>query len=161
MGGPPGRTIRPLRQAECRVGMSRRSMRLWSHSSTSVSTQPTLLAPSRTRLGNWPAASRRATCCGEYKISSFTCRLDSILIARTPCWGASRCPGGDKPRGSRRVSFQRRACTTVLFRRAVALKAFGRKRIQAERHRNMPLRKIGANSEPKKENVKARKEKYH
>jgi hypothetical protein len=90
--GPPGRAIQPLLHKECRAGSSRRSMRLWSQSSTSASTQPTLLAPSRTRLGNWPAASRRATCCGEYKTSSLTCRFDSILIARTPELGSIAMP---------------------------------------------------------------------
>ena len=44
----------------------------WSQSSTSSSTHPTLQGPRFTRLGNCPAFSSRAMCCGEYRTSSFT-----------------------------------------------------------------------------------------
>jgi len=83
---------------ECRSGSPRRSMRFWSQSSTSSSIHPTLLGPSCIRFGNWPAFSRRAMCCGEYRTSAFTSRFDSILITIAPALGASRCPVGDKPR---------------------------------------------------------------
>ena len=48
---------------------ARRSL---SQSSTSLSTQPTRFGPSGTRLGNRPAFSSRAMCCGEYRTSSVT-----------------------------------------------------------------------------------------
>ena len=69
---------------ECRVGISRQSNRDCSQSRTSSSTHPTLFGPSCTRLGNWPAFSKRATCCGEYKTNSFSWRFESILITMSP-----------------------------------------------------------------------------
>ena len=62
----------PLLQKECRLGASRQSNRFWSQSSTSASTHPTRLGPRCTRLGNCPALSNRATCCGEYRTSSLS-----------------------------------------------------------------------------------------
>jgi hypothetical protein len=74
--------ILPLRS----VGQvsSRPSIRIWSQSNTSASTHPTLLGPSCTRLGNKPAFSSRATCCGEYRTNSFSWGFESILITISP-----------------------------------------------------------------------------
>lgn len=62
----------PLLQEECRLGASRQASRVRSQSSTSASTHPTLQGPSCTRVGNWPAFSSRAMCCGEYRTSSLS-----------------------------------------------------------------------------------------
>jgi hypothetical protein len=74
----------PLPQKECRLGTSRRSNRFCSHSSTSASTHPTRLGPRFTRLGNCPALSNRAMCCGEYRTNSLSWRFDRILITMFP-----------------------------------------------------------------------------
>lgn len=65
-------------------GYARRSSRSCNQSSTSLSTHPTLLGPSCIRSGNFPAFSRRAICCGEYKTNSLSWRFDSILITMSP-----------------------------------------------------------------------------
>ncbi len=77
--GHPYSYMRSVGQAS-----SRPSIRVRSQSSTSSSTHPTLLGPSCTRLGNWPAFSRRATCCGEYRTNSFSWGFESILITISP-----------------------------------------------------------------------------
>ena len=71
----------PAPSPERRSGQSLRSRRDLSQSSTSSSTHPTRFGPSRTRLGNWPAFSNLATCCGEYRtdIPQVACRLTSTL----------------------------------------------------------------------------------
>ncbi len=62
----------------------RLSNRICSQSSTSASTHPTRFEPSCTRLGNRPAFSKRAMCCGEYKTNSFSWRFESIRITISP-----------------------------------------------------------------------------
>jgi hypothetical protein len=64
-------TTRSFNQ-ECRLGTSRSASLCWSQSSTSASTHPTRAGPRWTRLGNCPARSNRATCCGEYRTNSFS-----------------------------------------------------------------------------------------
>lgn len=59
-------------------------MRSLSQSSTSDSNHPTREGPSCTRLGNFPAASSRAICAGEYRTFSRTCLFDNIRIAMLP-----------------------------------------------------------------------------
>ena len=73
------------RKCQRELPASRLAMRSSSHSSTSVSNHTTRFWPSRTRLGNFPAASSRAMCCGEYGmphtvLSSFfdTTRFENI-----------------------------------------------------------------------------------
>jgi hypothetical protein len=77
--GHPYSYMRSVGQAS-----SRPSIRVRSQSSTSSSTHPTLFGPSCTRLGNRPAFSRRATCCGEYRTNSFSWGFESILITISP-----------------------------------------------------------------------------
>ncbi len=40
-------------------------------------------------------------CWGECRTSSFTCRVDKILIKMSSVLGAWRCPGGDNPEVTR------------------------------------------------------------
>lgn len=76
---PPLLLCRSVGQA-----LSRRSKRSCSHLSISASTHPTRLGPRVARLGNAPAFSSLATCCGEYKTNSLSWRFDSILIPMPP-----------------------------------------------------------------------------
>lgn len=83
-GGQVCNPDHPAPFQECQFSTSRCAKRCSSQSSTSLSTHPTRFGPSCTRLGNRPAFSRRAMCCGEYKTNSLTWRFESILITISP-----------------------------------------------------------------------------
>ena len=65
VGGQSCKPIHPTPKGSVGQVVSLSSNRFCSQSSISLSTHPTLLGPSCTRIGNFPAFSRRATCCGE------------------------------------------------------------------------------------------------
>ena len=113
--GHPYSYMRSVGQASSRL-----SIRVRSQSSTSSSTHPTLFGPSCTRLGNKPAFSSRATCCGEYKTNSFSWGFESILITISPSLKSIAMPKVTTiPRpedGSRYIAGWRYAAEGLRFR---------------------------------------------